>query len=86
MFKLKLNKKTKQWYVLDIYHKPELIKGHVIRLKDQEGAYVVLDVFKKEIGAYAVQIQKMFPHAKNTEDKEPFYLTSSDPYRIIGQQ
>ena len=38
MFKLKLNKKTEQWYKFDHLKKPELIKGHVLRLKDQEGA------------------------------------------------
>lgn len=86
MFKIKLNKKTEQWYQFDPFKKPELIQGHVLRLKDQEGAYVVTEVFHKEVGSYAVIIQKMFPHAKNEDDRLPFYMAVEDEYRIIGRQ
>jgi hypothetical protein len=85
MFKLKLNKKTEQWYKFDHLKKPELIKDHVLRLKDQEGAYLVTIVLEKG-GVYNILLQKMFPHAKNSKDREPFYMTSKDEYRIIGQQ
>lgn len=85
MFKIKLNKKTEQWYQFDPFKKPELIKDHVLRLKDQEGAYVVIAILEKR-GVYNILLQKMFPHARNSSDREPFCMTGEDEYRIIGRQ